>query len=362
MLVATFANSGTTVNSLSFVIQNGATTQCSASSSTAASSSSSSTSASASSTPPPSQVAASTGGGRGVNRGAIAGAVVGSLAVVAAAIAVFFYFRYAAKGKPSDGTTSSGSSRKRSPRRWAGDAKAYPSSSGIGIVAGHHHSQSDSIGPILTSSRPSQSHAYSGGDGELDSGSYFSPSQEKISSSPVRSPFSDSGHYALGELERNAVPLEYIGTPPEGGAGGLGRSSSTSTASHLHMNFSRPRSHPGSPYGSASSPTNESPGPSSPTPSSQAHQRNSIGDSLSGSKRMARKPVPQYNPADPSLASVPSAPSSSSSSREGSVRAASGTSPHWPVLEHKSSFGQDGRPVDGRPVHYLIPDMPSSQT
>jgi hypothetical protein len=67
--------------------------------------------------------------------------------------------------------------------------------------------------------------------------------------------------------------------------------------------------------------------------------------------------VPQYNPTDPALAvSPPPVPSplpptlDSDSSREGSLRGGAGAD--LPRLGHKGSFG------DGRPVHYLIPDMP----
>jgi len=199
--------------------------------------------------------------------------------------------------------------------------------------------------------------------------SYFSPSQEKISSpSAGRSPFSESSH---GHAD--AVPLDYIPA-----AVGVTRNSSTSTSSYMN-NFSRPRSDPSSPYGSpttAEGPFSDSaqqntssssfvghdsssypptPSPAFPSGTSQAisERRGSAGESVSTgaptTRRTPRKPVPQYNPTDPSLVSPPpSMPSplppvldsDSSSSREGSIRGA---------------FG------DGRPVHYLIPDMPPPQ-
>ncbi|KAJ7053965.1 hypothetical protein C8F01DRAFT_1089290 [Mycena amicta] len=317
-----------------------------------------------------------------VNRGAIAGGVIGGLAVIAAAIAAFFYLRYA--------SASSGGKKKRT-RKWAGlsstDSKArgYPSSSGsrsAGVSNGRHHSQSESIGPMLSEaghdnnvyvignvgidSRPSRTNA--GLDEEEDDGvnSYFSPSQEKFShGSPIRSPFSDSGH-------DDGVPLDLITPLP--GAANVTRNSSTSTASYMthnsRNNFSRPRSHPTSPYASPTateSPfhstqndsTNESypPSPSNPSPafpsgtSVDAHshsptpivpaplapRRGSTGEALG--RRVARKAVPQYNINDPSLVS------------QGSAAA---------IPESDSSSSLEG-PHEGKPVHYLIPDMPPPQ-
>ncbi|KAJ7096063.1 hypothetical protein C8R44DRAFT_889791 [Mycena epipterygia] len=72
-------------------------------------------------------------------------------------------------------------------------------------------------------------------------------------------------------------------------------------------------------------------------------------------RRTPRKPVPQYNLADPALASPPPpAHASDSSSRE--ERMCTGRSQDWLNLSHKASFG-----AEGRTVHYLIPDMPLPQ-
>ncbi|KAJ7484314.1 hypothetical protein FB451DRAFT_1363861 [Mycena latifolia] len=327
-----------------------------------------------------------------VNRGAIAGGVIGGLAVLAAAIAAYFYLRYA--------SASGASPARRGTRKWGGlgstdsKAKPYPSASrALGGASDRHHSQSDSVGPMLDNdvyvignvgidSRGSRMNE--GLEEEDEVNSYFSPSQEKFSSptngSPLRSPFSDPGHDA------DAVPMDLI-TPLPGSP--VTRNSSTSTSSYMNNNFSRPRSHPSSPYsGSPTSPTpdalfsnsannnttsslgqpeSSSPSPAFPSGTSQMTadspppRRGSAGEPL---RRTPRKPVPQYNPTDPSLTSPPLPPATplpavhdSDSSREGSVRSGrSGVGlQDLSKLSHKASFG------DGRPVHYLIPDMPPPQ-
>ncbi|KAJ7154596.1 hypothetical protein C8R46DRAFT_1117860 [Mycena filopes] len=320
-----------------------------------------------------------------VNKGAIAGGVIGGLAVIAAAIAAFFYLRYASASTAPNGAA----------RRWAdlgstdSKAKAYPKPRSSGGGAARHHSQSDSVGAMLSSrdsnvyvigsvgidSRPSRMNDNDGLDYAATSDFY--PSQEKISGSPSRSnPFSESGH----DDDDDAVPLDLI-TPLPGTA--VTRNSSTSTSSYMNTNFSRPRSHPGSPYASPTSPTGgpfgsgeqtnitaatseSSPAPSSypPTPSPALASGSSQDGGAAAaaaplSRRTPRKPVPQYNPTDPALTAMPmpalpqadTESSSNSSSREGSVR--SGVAPH---LSHKASFG-----AEGRAVHYLIPDMPPPQ-
>ncbi|KAJ6469388.1 hypothetical protein C8R45DRAFT_430200 [Mycena sanguinolenta] len=390
--------------STAFFVAAGSDTSCLASTSSSSPLSSSTTSNPTSTGSPTSSGGPSTTSGppvvlastSKVNRGAIAGAVIGGLAVVAAAIAAYFYLRYA-----SASTASVGSARNRGTRRWAGlgstdsKARAYPSAPrSPGAASGRHHSQSDSIGPILSShdnnvyvigavgidSRPSRINDVLEED---EVNSYFSPSQEKFSSpsngSPIRSPFSESGHG-----HDDAVPLDFI-TPLPGNAI-VTRNSSTSTSSYMNSNFSRPRSHPTSPYASptttegpfhdnASSSLGQeasyppTPSPALPSGTSQTEmvpvRRSSAGEPIAAStRRTPRKPVPQYNPTDPALTSPPpSVPSplppvtDSDSSPEGSIRGGRlGTGvQEVPRLAHKGSFG------DGRPVHYLIPDMPPPQ-
>ncbi|KAJ7474529.1 hypothetical protein B0H11DRAFT_2236210 [Mycena galericulata] len=415
VIQANFPIIDATQNSSSFYVETGSDTSCLGTSTSATSSSPPSTSTSNSSTASPTSSGAGSSSSGGtlpvdavssskVNRGAIAGGVIGGLAVIAAAIAAYFYLRYAT-------ASTSPSPRRRGTRTWGGlgstDSKArtYPSSSrAVGATVDRHHSQSDSVGPMLDNnvyvignvgidSRPSRMNEGLEGDEEVDS--YFSPSQEKISSpthgSPIHSPFSDPGH-----IDDDAVPLDLI-TPVPGT--GITRNSSTSTSSYMNNNFSRPRSHPSSPYsGSPTTPTASpfsnaaqnttsstlghsdpstyppSPSPAYPSGTSQTiaevpgapvARRSSQGEPIaSGSRRTPRKPVPQYNPTDPALMSPPArttplpgaaAPGSdsSSSSREGSMR--SGRE-GGPTLNHKASFG-----AEGRAVHYLMPDMPPPQ-
>ncbi|KAJ7034550.1 hypothetical protein C8F04DRAFT_1101341 [Mycena alexandri] len=392
----------TVVPSLPFFVVNGSDISCTLPPVSTTSSSPGSTASGGSGTPTASGGQPTSSGSTGtlpvsgsssskVNKGAIAGGVIGGLAVIAAAIAAYFYIRYASA------STAPGTAKNRS-RRWDGlgstdsKAKAYPTPRSTG-ASGRHHSQTDSIGPMLShdsnvyvigsvgiDSRPSRINE--GLDEDVGNSDFY-PSQEKISGSPSRSnPFSESGH------DDDSVPLDLI-TPLPGSA--VTRNSSTSTSSYMNNNFSRPRSHPGSPYGSPTSASGDGPfsnsaqnnttstlshpdssypptATSSPAFASGTSQeggfgprRGSAGEPIAtGSRRTPRKPVPQYNPTDPALTSsapppMPSLPQDSDSSREGSLRSGVGAG-DLPRLTHKSSFG-----AEGRAVHYLIPDMPPPQ-
>ncbi|KAJ7770104.1 hypothetical protein B0H16DRAFT_1517271 [Mycena metata] len=394
-MVANLTDTSTVVQSLPFFVVNGPDVSCTLAPASTTSSGPVSTASSGSGTSTASGGQPTSSGSTGtlpvsgssshksVNKGAIAGGVIGGLAVIAAAIAAYFYIRYASA------STAPGAARNRS-RKWDGlgstDSKArgYPTA-----VSGRHNSQADSVGPILShdsnvyvigsvgiDSRPSR---INDGLDEDEGISDFYPSQEKISGSPSRSnPFSESGH------DDDSVPLDLI-TPLPGSA--VTRNSSTSTSSYMNNNFSRPRSHPGSPYGSPTSPSGDSPFSNNNTSSSLNHpessypptatpspafpsgtsqdgsfrpRRGSAGEPLaSGSRRTPRKPVPQYNPTDPALTSpppppMPTLPQDSDSSREGSLRSIGAGD--VPRLSHKASFG-----AEGRAVHYLIPDMPPPQ-
>ncbi|KAJ7746489.1 hypothetical protein DFH07DRAFT_591123 [Mycena maculata] len=411
-LVASFPITDSNVTSASFYVVNGSDTSClgtvaSSSSTSTQGSSTSATSTSASSgagsTSTSVTLPVNAASSSKVNRGAIAGGVIGGLAVIAAAIAAYFYLRYAS-------AASRASPRKRTTRKWGGlgsvDSKtnAYPSAPRASRAADRHHSQSSSVGPMLDDtvyvignvgieSRPSRINDGLGLEAEDEVNSYFSPSQEKFTSpthgSAMRpNPFSDSGHID------DDVPMDLISSAP---GQGVTRNSS-STSSYMNNNFSRPRSHPSSPYsGSPTTPTESpfsipaanatsstlnhpdvpssyvpssyapSPSPAYPSGSSQdaaappAARRSPTGEAIvagGSARRTPRKPVPQYNPTDPALASppLPSRPplpaaAESDSSREGSIR-----SGDWPNLTHKASFG-----AEGRAVHYLIPDMPAPQ-
>ncbi|KAJ7669402.1 hypothetical protein DFH06DRAFT_1180841 [Mycena polygramma] len=406
-MVATMASVNFQLQSSAFYVQNGPDVSCISTSSPSSSSAPTSSSPADPTSSPPSSPTSSgdgssssgvtlpvTSGASKVNRGAIAGGVIGGLAVIAAAIAAYFYLRYAS-------ASSSAPAGKRATRKWAGlgstDSKNYPGTSSNN----RHHSQSDSVGPMISH----DSNVYVIGGVGADSrtsrinsvpeedeyNAYFSPSQEKVASSSARSPFSESGHG-----HEDAVPLDDLITPLPGTA--VTRNSSTSTSSYMNSNFSRPRSHPGSPYGSptpegpfsdaarngttsslshpeSSYPPTPSPAfpsgtsqafePNAPMPTSVQQRRSSIGEAPAAgptTRRTPRKPVPTYNPTDPALVSPPPPalsplPSESDSSREGSLRHGHGQGhAPQPSLSHKASFG-----AEGRPVHYLIPDMPPPQ-
>ncbi|KAJ7868592.1 hypothetical protein B0H14DRAFT_2729625 [Mycena olivaceomarginata] len=376
--------------SVAFYVQNGTDVSCiaapsSSSSSTPADPTSSGTS---SGSPTTTGVAETSGvtlpvtsGASKVNRGAIAGGVIGGLAVVAAVIAAYFYFRYA-----SASTASGGSTGRRAPRKWAGLSSPTPRpgptprpSRSAGAASDRHHSQSDSIGPMLSSrdsnvyvigtvgidSRPSRIHDTLEEEDEVNS--YFSPSQEKIASpSQPRSPFSESGH---GHDIDDAVPLDYIAPlPGTTSGGGVTRNSSTSTSS-------RPRSAPELavrlPDDDGRRPVQRRPG-RTPQPSlvaghdSMAFTAPAFASGTSQSESPVRRPSVSPAEGAPCRSTTPPTPRSppprrpcprrcrptldSDSSREGSLRGGAGAV--LPRLGHKGSFG------DGRPVHYLIPDMP----
>ncbi|KAH9477463.1 hypothetical protein JR316_0009676 [Psilocybe cubensis] len=127
-------------------------------------------------------------------------------------------------------------------------------------------------------------------------------------------------------------------------------SPSQSTSSHVLM------------YQQPSSPLD----PSSPVSPSNDANKQARRQSFGGKKR---KPVPAYDPSQdplsPSLAPSPIPPPSPSpdhlmnSTNAGghyTTRNHAGRDFSQPQLVHKSSFGPGG--VEGKPLHYLIPDMP----
>ncbi|PPQ88537.1 hypothetical protein CVT25_009918 [Psilocybe cyanescens] len=115
---------------------------------------------------------------------------------------------------------------------------------------------------------------------------------------------------------------------------------------------------------SAPSPTPQS-DPSSPVSPSSDATKQARRQSIGGRKR---KPVPAYDPSEepisPSLAPSPIPPPSpspdhhmnASSGNHYTRRNHAGQDSSQPQLVHKSSFGPGG--VEGKPLHYLIPDMP----
>ncbi|KAJ7249457.1 hypothetical protein C8J57DRAFT_1357029 [Mycena rebaudengoi] len=376
IIQAAFDSSSSIINSTAFLVSEGADTSCVVAATSSPSSPASTTSGSPTSTgsggpitPPPESLPVNAASSS-LNRGAIAGGVIGGLAVIFAAVAAYFYLRFA-----SASSAGAAASKKRNTRKWGGlsstdsKSKPYPATSRAARGGGRLHSQSDSLGPMI-----SQDNVYvigtvaAGSRGanedadEYEINSYYSPSQEKVSApvsgSPERSPFSDSGH-----IDEDGVPLDLM--TAAAATSNITRNSSTSTASYMPTsNFSRPRSHPSSPTMESASPfgnstnnntsSSSSLGHPSEAPPSDASRRGSAGEPIvAGTRRTPRKPVPRYNPTDPSLSAPPMPPPvpESDSSREGSVRGA--PPPDAPILHHKASFG-----AEGRAVHYLIPDMP----
>jgi hypothetical protein len=139
--------------STSFYVENGADVSCLSSSS----SSSPSSTPSPTGSPTSSGDTSSTSGvtppvtsrSSKVNRGAIAGGVVGGLAVVAVAIAAYLYLRYASASRASRASPN-WVTRKRADLG-STDSQAAFRSAGVG--SDHHHSQSDSIVPTEQESK-----------------------------------------------------------------------------------------------------------------------------------------------------------------------------------------------------------------
>ncbi|KAG6379566.1 hypothetical protein JVT61DRAFT_10069 [Boletus reticuloceps] len=96
--------------------------------------------------------------------------------------------------------------------------------------------------------------------------------------------------------------------------------------------------------------------PVTPTP---VNRSISAGAASTIARRTSRKPVPQYNPSilleDKNADSVSTHTAGAESSQSHGTGLGTGVHGTPPNLVHKASFG------DGRPMHYLMPDMPSPQ-
>ncbi|KAJ7581747.1 hypothetical protein C8J56DRAFT_958211 [Mycena floridula] len=341
-----------------------------------------------------------------VNKGAIAGGVIGGLAIAAAVIAAFLFFRYSsASPRNTSGSkpgflgkwgnlgsfdSAAGTKGKSSPAKARkAKAKLYNGTSvGLaGFAMGvadpqtrRHHSQAESMGGMI-SSFSSHGHLGRTPGGSAEDIGMYSPQEEKH-----RSPFSESGHEMMG-----TIPIGYEPTPSPSVAAatvshGTKRSSGASSIFTYaqNNNFSRPRSQsnkvspspqtfPESPRNTstatinsrrASSPavndndfleSSRQPSPAFPSGSSgqayiagasyptPAASPNPPLSSLSASSRKTpRKPVPTY---DPMLSGYSDTPVDVSASAE--------NVPHQ--LVHKDSHGSV------RQMHYLIPDLPPPQ-
>lgn len=251
------------------------------------------------------------------------------------------------------------------------------------------------------------------GDGVRRSGNFtpFSPSEEKFSTSPVpyaKDPFDDSeGGLALATLPSNGgrptassrsslqqsqLSPPYLNTPSVDTFASepplhQPRTPSIDASSYFPApSSSQPHSHSSSsPLATADMARSYSASSSGgAASSSNSHQqqkkvnRQSIGSQSITARKTPRKPVPAYDPSVPSTDAPTPTPGSSSPSTAFTPSPATPTNPsplalagqsHYSkksqhststpevgVLTHKSSFGPGG--VEGKPVHYLMPDMP----
>ncbi|KAF4563704.1 hypothetical protein EYR36_002944 [Pleurotus pulmonarius] len=362
------------------------------SSSPTSSSTSSSASTSGSATQIPVPVSASSS--RGISAGAIAGIVVGA-AILLAGIAAFFFIRSfkspsrrghsnhwgGLASSDSQGGSKAQRSRNRPRSYLSGGASAF--SNERSTRAQRHDSRTDSINPInasrtkLSSPIPAASQRVS---------------EDDISSS-VHSPF-DEKYAEVGGMADMLPPLPLNRdtsvsttttrttrrsstssvTQPRGRRVSVDRTYQHSTATGELIPMTPSPSSPSSPASashtspyshardqslSASTPSILPPGSLSPGNSGQP-------------RRTPRKPVPSYNPNDISLSPFLPSPEPPRSASAATYHPSSSTDilgdgdnhsihhrapefPDFPELSHKASFG------DGRPVHYLIPDMPPPQ-
>jgi len=94
------------------------------------------------------------------------------------------------------------------------------------------------------------------------------------------------------------------------------------------------------------------PPPPSSTGSNKQTRRQSIGKK--------RKPAPVYKPSEADEHEPLSSTSAVLSNQHSTNTELSSPSPFQRQLSHKNSFGPGG--IEGKPLHYLIPDMPLSQS
>lgn len=398
ILQASFPNVSTvTTDSSPFSVTAGSDTSCLGGSNTSASSTGTGTGTSTRTPGTTSRDTGTTGtnsatsvpvvGATSVNKGAIAGGVVGGLAIVAAFIGLFLFLRYQSSSRRTPSATPVGkwgnlgsfdsgkgvavgsSSKKNKAQIYNGRSlgltgltKGSGDSNSRAARSQRHNSRTDSLGPINTMSAGAPDETSDGGHT-----SSTSPFDEKYRNR------SDSGH---GD-DMGMIPIGYASTPsPVPNNRTSGRHSSSSSANLYYAqnnNYSRPRSQsnkagiqtlPESVSGSdvtltsslnhrrASSPTipagyvasDAFPAPLPPHPSRSSVSALSPGPA--GSRRTPRKPVPTYNPQDPTLTH----PSHSDPGLERDRFVSH-------ELTHKDSFGS----LAGRQIHYLIPDPPPPQ-
>ncbi|OCH91258.1 hypothetical protein OBBRIDRAFT_531341 [Obba rivulosa] len=348
--------------------------------------------------------------------GAIAGGVIGGVAIIAAAAAAIFFLGLCGR-KPTRSRQRAASvvGGKKAFGKWDGLSSrdsGMDTNVLVGGSAGRYsrgkHGQTESSGSMLPMAARDSVIGHNIPPMQVGAGvAGVAPamflSREDLSTltEEDKVSMSSSGH-GHGAVVEHAPPTSYYtyrrasGSMPSvpqsvvgfnGSSGSLGRAHTTSTqdrtitlapldpgaSAHTSLQSSvrGHTSHQSQSSGSfaGDSPTLLSPS-SRPRASPMSADMIPLNRSLSsGQRRAARKPVPTYVPTDAepgsfsTLSSVDSplyqeglnlndSPSGSSSNLHG-PQMHSREDLRLPDLNHKSSFG------DARPVHYLMPDMPS---
>jgi len=342
-IVATFASrAGTSEESVAFYIVNGTDTSCLGTLGTSQGASPSSGSPTSSVGFPSSSPAThpSDAVSSKLNREALVGGVIGGIALLVAVIAAYCCFSYPC--------ASSLPSRRRGTRKWSSLGSAASKRrtflNNSRVVSGHG---SDSFGHILADDgyvldigRTSEEEDKE----KAESISSFFPTEDlssQIHGSPMQSPFSDSRHSDVDDLSPlSSFPSSHPNSQYSAA------STSLTTESHFSHNLQTTIAYPESSYPPTPLPAFPS-GTSLEMGENQSASRGSAGEHTAiGARRLPRKPVPQYNPADsvltpPSPAVAPPGPGSPYS--------------NWLTVSQKTGF--DALP---KPMHYLIPDMPPS--
>jgi hypothetical protein len=384
IVTASFPAFQYTPTSLPFFIQQSTDTSCLASPFTSTTTSTTSTSTSTSSSSSPSTtVLISTGSS--TNTGAIAGGVVGGVVLLLGILALlFFIFRSKRSAHPPSSSYAGGGAMRRN--GWGGLSSLDSTHGAPGIytaadVPKRKRSKLRSSKPYLNGTRTVRQHSH---PDSLTGPMVDGPSEEEIQSyrSPTAFPPSEEKFASSEEIvgmatlppnasRRQSSLTESSYNEFSSGAGTRRRPSVNSTAS-LPPGARRPSIDLPFPSPMSTSSTNVAATP-------PGMDRASSGTSSQQEKKKTpRKPVPAYVPSH-SLPPPPAAittdslpfipPSSPLFSPlppfidvEGKAQRRS--SGHYslkgagsePQLNHKSSFGPGG--VEGKPLHYLIPDMP----
>ncbi|KAJ6550310.1 hypothetical protein B0H19DRAFT_1265148 [Mycena capillaripes] len=273
-----------------------------------------------------------------MNREALVGGVIGGTALLAAVIAAYCCFCYRCA-----------STRGRGTRKWHGFGSATPKRraylhTNSQFVRGHSFDSFGRIFPddgyILDIGRTSA------GEEEVkekaESISSFFPTEE-LHTWPMQSAFLDAKYSDIDQLSPlPSPPSSHPNSQYSAGSSSLNTESHFSHDLHTAIAYSR-SSYPPSPLPAFPSGTSFGMGVCTPNTGTP---RGSAGEhSLTGARRVRvpRKPVPQYDSADPVLTPPSSA-----------------VAPLMPglSLEKVQNSQETGFNALGKPLHYLVPDMP----